>query len=148
MNRFEGKSVLVTGGTSGIGLATARAFALEGARVVVTGRDLAALEQAKAALGANALAIRNDAGSISEARELAAAIAAQGIKLDAIFIRVAQVESFTDAVITGTIKRNIGIEQTAQRIGQRSSRGIENRQMVKSGASRRRRRTTAAFPGV
>jgi NAD(P)-dependent dehydrogenase (short-subunit alcohol dehydrogenase family) len=86
MNRFEGKSVLVTGGTSGIGLATAKAFVQEGASVVVTGRDPDGLEQARAALGANAVAIRSDAGSLSAARELATSIATQGIKLDAIFI--------------------------------------------------------------
>ncbi|WP_256259052.1 SDR family NAD(P)-dependent oxidoreductase, partial [Burkholderia ubonensis] len=43
MERFKGKTVLVTGGTSGIGLAAARAFAAEGARVIVTGRDVEAL---------------------------------------------------------------------------------------------------------
>lgn len=46
--RFEGKPVLVTGGNSGIGLATAHAFANEGARVVITGRDQSTLDRAKA----------------------------------------------------------------------------------------------------
>ena len=49
MNRFSNKTVLVTGGSSGIGLAAAKAFAAEGARVVITGRDAATLEQLKQA---------------------------------------------------------------------------------------------------
>ncbi|WP_415822909.1 SDR family NAD(P)-dependent oxidoreductase, partial [Achromobacter aegrifaciens] len=63
MNRFEQKTVLITGGTSGIGLAAAQAFAAEGARVVVTGRDAAVLKQVRASLGSHALALRNDAGA-------------------------------------------------------------------------------------
>jgi len=86
MNRFEGKTVLVTGGSSGIGLAAAQAFAAEGARVVITGRDANMLELAKAALGGGALAIRNDAGDVAEAKSLAKMLAADGIKLDVIFI--------------------------------------------------------------
>lgn len=86
MERFQDKTVLITGGTSGIGLAAAKAFAAEGARVVVTGRDAAALEKAQAELGPKAIAIRNDAGVPSAAKELAAAIAGHGLKLDAVFL--------------------------------------------------------------
>lgn len=86
MNRFEGKSVLVTGGSSGIGLAAAQAFVAEGARVVITGRDTAALAQARAVLGDRSIALRNDAGVVAEAKELAAALASQEIRLDAVFI--------------------------------------------------------------
>ena len=86
MNRFEQKTVLVTGGTSGIGLATAEAYAAEGARVIVTGRDAAALEKTRAALGANALAIQNVAGAPGAAAALAEALTAAGVRLDAVFI--------------------------------------------------------------
>jgi NAD(P)-dependent dehydrogenase (short-subunit alcohol dehydrogenase family) len=86
MNRFANKTVLVTGGTSGIGLATAQAYAAEGARVVVTGRDEAALAAARQTLGANALAYRNDAASPVASRELAAALNEAGVRLDAVFI--------------------------------------------------------------
>ncbi|TDV11619.1 SDR family oxidoreductase [Paraburkholderia caballeronis] len=86
MNRFEGKTVLVTGGTSGIGFAAARAFAAEGARVVVTGRDPGALDAVRAQFGAHALALRNDTGTVAAARELAAEIGAAGLRLDAVFI--------------------------------------------------------------
>jgi len=86
MNRFEGKTVLVTGGNSGIGLTAAQAFAAEGARVIITGRDEASLAAAKLTLGSSALAIRNDAGSVAAARELAQQLAAEHIRLDAVFI--------------------------------------------------------------
>lgn len=86
MNRFTNKTILVTGGNSGIGLATAQAFAAEGARVIVTGRDQTALEQAIATLGPQALAIRNDASSVAGAKELASTLSAQGIRLDGIFL--------------------------------------------------------------
>jgi NAD(P)-dependent dehydrogenase (short-subunit alcohol dehydrogenase family) len=86
VDRFHGKTVLVTGGTSGIGLATALAFKQEGARVIVTGRDAHALEAAGAALGAGTLAIRNDAGDPESPAALAASLASAGIRLDAVFI--------------------------------------------------------------
>jgi NAD(P)-dependent dehydrogenase (short-subunit alcohol dehydrogenase family) len=86
MSRFDGKTVLVTGGTSGIGLATALAFKNEGARVIVTGRDAQALEAAAVALGAGTLAIRNDAGDPASPATLASSLAAADIRLDAVFI--------------------------------------------------------------
>jgi NAD(P)-dependent dehydrogenase (short-subunit alcohol dehydrogenase family) len=97
MKRFEGKTVLVTGGSSGIGYATAKAFAEEGARVVITGRDEAALAKAKAELGA--VVIRNDAGTIASAKALAAALTELRVTLDAVFVNagVAKFAGFADA---------------------------------------------------
>ena len=86
MNRFANKSVLVTGGSSGIGFAAAQAFAAEGARVVITGRDEAALAQAREQIGGNAIALRNDAADLPGAKALAADIAREDIRLDAVFI--------------------------------------------------------------
>jgi NAD(P)-dependent dehydrogenase (short-subunit alcohol dehydrogenase family) len=86
MNRFTGKNVLVTGGTSGIGLAVAQAYAAEGARVVVTGRDEKNLGEAVAQVGAGTVGVRNDASDIAGAQALAAAVAGQGFGLDAVFI--------------------------------------------------------------
>jgi NAD(P)-dependent dehydrogenase (short-subunit alcohol dehydrogenase family) len=86
MNRFTGKNVLVTGGTSGIGLAVAQAYAAEGARVVITGRDEKTLEQAVAQVGAGTVGLRNDASNMADAKALGVVLKSQDIKLDAVFI--------------------------------------------------------------
>src|ERR1700754_3950801 len=102
MNRFEGKTVLVTGGNSGMGLVTAQAFAAEGARVIITGRDEVALATAKATLGKSALAIRNDASSAVAARELAQRLVDEDVRLDAAFINagIARFSVFPDVAET------------------------------------------------
>ena len=86
MNRYTNKTVLVTGGNSGIGLATAIQFAREGARVVITGRDQAALDQAREAIGGQTIALKNDQGDIRAAKVLASVLTEQGITLDAVFV--------------------------------------------------------------
>jgi NAD(P)-dependent dehydrogenase (short-subunit alcohol dehydrogenase family) len=58
--RLSGKTALITGGNSGIGLATARVFLEQGARVAITGRDQATLDQAVSSLGPDAVAFRAD----------------------------------------------------------------------------------------
>jgi NAD(P)-dependent dehydrogenase (short-subunit alcohol dehydrogenase family) len=58
---YEGKRVVITGGTSGIGLATAKALIADGARVLVTGRTPASLENARAALGSRTIVEASDA---------------------------------------------------------------------------------------
>lgn len=98
MKRFNDKTVLVTGGNAGIGLGAAKAYAAEGARVVITGRDTATLETARAALGAHAIALRNDAGDFASTKQLADELVSRGIKLDAVFINagVARFAPFSD----------------------------------------------------
>jgi NAD(P)-dependent dehydrogenase (short-subunit alcohol dehydrogenase family) len=98
MSKFEGRTVLVTGGSSGIGLAAAQAYAAQGARVVITGRDAAALEQARARIGGQTLAIRNEAGKAAAARELAQQLGAAGVRLDAVFVNagIARFAEFKD----------------------------------------------------
>jgi NAD(P)-dependent dehydrogenase (short-subunit alcohol dehydrogenase family) len=71
MNRFSGKTALVTGGSSGIGLATARLLLAEGGRVAVTGRDPKTLEAARKELGPHALVIRSDASNLKDLTALA-----------------------------------------------------------------------------
>ena len=98
MKRFENKTVLVTGGNSGIGLAAAIQFAKEGARVIITGRDQTTLDSAKELLGDNALAVRNDQGDAGDGKLLATILIAKGLTLDAVFINagVAKFAPFAD----------------------------------------------------
>jgi len=85
MNRFEGKTILVTGGTSGIGLATAQRLVREGARVIVTGSRAASIERAKAALGERAHYLINDAGDATSTAALVQGVKAVVPRLDGVF---------------------------------------------------------------
>ncbi|QWA10749.1 SDR family oxidoreductase [Sodalis ligni] len=83
--RLKNKSALITGGTSGIGLATARLFIAEGARVAVTGRDEAVFEQVQAELGENAIVLKGDVRSIEDMRAIAAEVKERFGGLDIVF---------------------------------------------------------------
>jgi NAD(P)-dependent dehydrogenase (short-subunit alcohol dehydrogenase family) len=85
MDRFAGKTVLVTGGTSGIGLATARRLVDEGARVIVTGSRPTSIEKARQALGGNVHYLLNDAGDPKGVHALVAGVRAVAAKLDGAF---------------------------------------------------------------
>lgn len=86
MQRFTGKTVLVTGGSSGIGLAAAQAFAREGAKVVITARDEAALRAAREQIEGPVILLVNDASASGAGEQLAAALRAHDVTLDAVFI--------------------------------------------------------------
>jgi NAD(P)-dependent dehydrogenase (short-subunit alcohol dehydrogenase family) len=87
MKRFENKTILVTGGTSGIGLATALRLEIEGARVVVTGSRDESLAKAATELGNTALIIKNDAGKHQTGEHLVSELDRLGIKqLDGVFL--------------------------------------------------------------
>jgi NAD(P)-dependent dehydrogenase (short-subunit alcohol dehydrogenase family) len=86
MNRLNGKRALVTGGTSGIGLETARQFLEEGARVAVTGTNPATLDAARRELGDAVLAIRADAGDAAGQQAVAEAIRQGFSGLDILFV--------------------------------------------------------------
>jgi NAD(P)-dependent dehydrogenase (short-subunit alcohol dehydrogenase family) len=89
MQRLQGKTALVTGGNSGIGLATAELFRAHGARVAITGRDSATLEQAQRNSGNELLAIRSDAGSLADIDALMQQVSQQLGHLDVLFVNAA-----------------------------------------------------------
>jgi NAD(P)-dependent dehydrogenase (short-subunit alcohol dehydrogenase family) len=86
MSRLQGKRTLITGGTTGIGLETAKQFLAEGARVVITGNSLESIARAQAELGSEVLALRADSASVEEQRKLAEAIKAHYGQLDVAFL--------------------------------------------------------------
>ncbi|HEV2802256.1 MAG TPA: glucose 1-dehydrogenase [Pyrinomonadaceae bacterium] len=83
--KLAGKIALVTGGSSGLGLATAKRFVAEGAHVFITGRRQAELDDAARELGDGATAIRSDISSLPDLDRLFAAIREQTGRLDILF---------------------------------------------------------------
>jgi NAD(P)-dependent dehydrogenase (short-subunit alcohol dehydrogenase family) len=85
MKKLEGKIALITGGSEGIGLATAQAFVKEGAYVYITGRRQAALDKALKTIGQGATAVRADASSLADLDRLFAQIKQEKGRLDIVF---------------------------------------------------------------
>jgi NAD(P)-dependent dehydrogenase (short-subunit alcohol dehydrogenase family) len=86
MRDLNSKVAVVTGGSSGIGLATAKRFIADGARVVITGRNHDALDAAIADLGDQATGIHGDVANIEDLDRLFAQIRAQFGRIDVLFV--------------------------------------------------------------
>jgi len=83
--KLAGKKALITGGNSGIGLATARVFIAEGAKVAITGRDQKTLDEAVSELGPNARGYRADVTVAEDRKKLFAELSKDFGKLDVVF---------------------------------------------------------------
>ncbi len=84
--RFENKITVVTGSSSGIGLATARGFAAEGAQVIIMGRGAEALAAAAAEIGGNVVTYQLDVSNVAALQSTFAAVKARFGRIDALFV--------------------------------------------------------------
>lgn len=112
MGRLDRKVALVTGGTQGIGLATAERFAAEGAHVYVTGRRRSQLDDAVRQIGHGATGVLGDISSDSDLDELFATVKAGGRGLDVLFANAgggefARLEDLTRDHLENTFGRNV-----------------------------------------
>lgn len=131
MNKLSNKVAVVTGGTSGIGLAAAKAFAAQGARVYVTGRRQAELDAAVAAIGPQAVGVRADSSRIDDLDRLYAQVKAEAGRIDVLYANAGggamlPLGELTEAHIDDTFNRNVkGVVFTVQQalplLGQGSS---------------------------
>jgi NAD(P)-dependent dehydrogenase (short-subunit alcohol dehydrogenase family) len=113
MDRLKGKIAVITGGNSGIGLATAREFVEQGAKVVVSGRDQKTLDEAVRELGPEVLAVRADVAQLADIDKLFTAVKAKFGRIDVLFVNAgigkfapfdAVTEEFYDAILDVNLK--------------------------------------------
>jgi NAD(P)-dependent dehydrogenase (short-subunit alcohol dehydrogenase family) len=112
MQKLSGKTVLITGGNSGIGLATAKLFREQGARLIITGRDKASLAQAKSILGDGDLVVQSDAGKLADIESLMQEVQKQFGQLDILFVNagIAQAVPFefvSEELFDGMVSINL-----------------------------------------
>ena len=113
MHQLDDKTALVTGGTSGIGLATAQRLAAEGAHVFVTGRRGDAVDEAVASIGDAATGVTGDVTDADDLHRLADVICAHGRGLDIVVTNAgggefATLEDETREHLSDTFDRNVG----------------------------------------
>ena len=119
--KLEGKIALVTGGSSGIGLATAKQFIQEGAFVYITGRRQAELDAAVESLGTQAQGVRADASRLSDLDALYAQIQQEKGRLDVLFVNAgggsfAPIGQITEEQFDQTFNTNVkGVLFTVQK---------------------------------
>jgi NAD(P)-dependent dehydrogenase (short-subunit alcohol dehydrogenase family) len=83
--KLEGKTAVITGGTDGIGLATAKRFVEEGAYVFITGRRQKALDEAVKAIGTNVAGVQGDIAQLADLDRLYETVADTGKRIDIVF---------------------------------------------------------------
>ena len=101
MGKLEGKVAVITGGNSGIGLATAKEFREQGAKVVITGRDQRTLDEAVREIGGDVLAVRSDASNLTDIDKLFEAVEERFGHIDVLFVnagvaKFAPIEAVTE----------------------------------------------------
>ena len=112
MDKLRDKVAVITGGNSGIGLATAKEFAAQGAKVVTSGRDSRMLEIAAAEIGRGVLAVRADVAKLEEIDELFARVKAKHGRIDVLFVnagigKFAPLEAITEELYDSIIDVNL-----------------------------------------
>ena len=85
MSRFTGKVAVITGGNSGIGLATAQRFAQEGAKVAISGRSQKTLDEAVKLIGNGVLAVKADVANLADLDRFYSRVAQKFGKIDILF---------------------------------------------------------------
>ena len=112
MDRLRGKRALITGGTSGIGLETARQFLKEGARVAITGRNPATLQAAMNELDGDVLIVPSDAGDVGAQKQVVETIQQHYGGLDVLFLNAGiaelkPVEQWDEAAFDRSFATNV-----------------------------------------
>jgi NAD(P)-dependent dehydrogenase (short-subunit alcohol dehydrogenase family) len=100
MSKLNGKVAVITGGSSGIGLASAKLFVEEGAHVYITGRRQAELDKAVAAIGRNVTAVQGDAASLEDLDRLYQLVRETHGRVDVVFANAGLVEHQTIDTVT------------------------------------------------